>query len=183
MTLEVRSSKGESSMRAALLATSLVVPLVLGSTEAGAQTANRAASCVLPNIVRGAIQVALNRNLPALNGGSAGSNLKVDAIVIHSVANPNEGQPLDSCPPGVAAPCYTGPIVCTFSGPLPIGTPYVAATVAANDPITGIDLLGSEIQTQIQYRKNTLTGGVIEKLLCLTTDNNNDCFKITPKTP
>ena len=158
-------------MRAALLAVSLFVSFILAAHEAAAQTANRAASCVLPNLVRGAIQVALNARLPALNGGTAGSNLKVDAIVIHSVTNDNEGQPLD-------AGGFTGPIVCTFSGPLPIGTPYAIASTSANDPIPSLDLLASEIQTQVQYRRNS--NDVIEKLMCLTTRNNNDCFRISP---
>jgi hypothetical protein len=158
-------------MRAALLAISLLVPLTMTANKAAAQTANRAAGCVLPNIVRAAIQVALNVRLPALNGGTAGSNLSVDAIVIHSVTNDNEGQPLDGGG-------FTGPIVCTFSSPLPVGTPYNIASTGANTPINGIDLLASEIQTQVQYRRNS--NNVIEKLMCLTTRNNNDCFRISP---
>ena len=104
-------------MRAWLLGTFLITPLLIGSGEASAVTPDRAGSCVLPNVVRGILQAALNNQLPELNGGSAGLNLKVDAIVIHSVVNPNEGQPLD-------VGGFTGPIVCTFAGPLPVGTPY-----------------------------------------------------------
>ena len=133
-------------MRAWLLGTFLIAPLLIGSGEASAVTANHAGSCVLPNVVRGIIQAALNNQLPELNGGSAGLNLKVDAIVIHSVTNPNEGQPLD-------AGGHTGPIVCTFAGPLPVGTPYSINSVPANEAINTIDLLGSEIQTQIQFRE------------------------------
>ena len=158
-------------MRAWLLGTSLIAPLLLGLGEARAQVQDHAASCVLPNIMRGLIQAALNNSLPALNGGSAGLNLKVDAIVIHSVVNPNEGQPLD-------AGGFTGPIVCTFAGPLPVGTPYAIQAVSANAAITNIDLLGSEIQTQIQYERNST--GLIEKLMCLSTRSNNDCFRIYP---
>ncbi len=109
-------------MRAWLLGTSLIAPLLLGSGEASALTPDHAGSCVLPNVVRGIIQAALNNQLPELNGGSAGLNLKVDAIVIHSVVNPNEGQPLD-------VGGFTGPIVCTFAGPLPVGTPYAIQAV------------------------------------------------------
>ena len=158
-------------MRKGLLAILVAAPLIHGAGEAAAQTANRAASCVLPSIVRGAIQLALNARLPGLDGGTAGSALKVDAIVIHSVTNPNEGQPLEGGG-------FTGPIVCTFAGPLPIGTPYDIASTSASAPITGIDLLTSEIQTQLQYQRNS--NGVIEKLMCLSTKSNNDCFRIFP---
>jgi hypothetical protein len=159
-------------MRAALLAMSVLVPLTMAAPEAAAQVAeDRAAKCVLPNIVRGAIQVALNANLGPLNGGRAGSNLAVDVIVIHSVNNENEGQPLNGGG-------FTGPIVCSFAGPLPIGVPYQIRNTTADTPVNNIDLLASEIQTQVQYRRRS--DGKKEKQLCLTTKTNNDCFRIVP---
>ena len=157
-------------MRASLLALAVAAPLGLAASEAAAQTADRAARCVLPNALRAAIQIALNANLPPLNGGRLGSNLAVDVIVIHSVANRNEGQPLD-------AGGFTGPIVCSFAGPLPVGVPYQIRPTQANTAINNIDLLASEIQTQVQYRR---ADGKTEKQLCLTTQNKNECFRIVP---
>ena len=160
-------------MRAWLLGTSLLVPLLLGSGEARAlrfRTMRRAACC--PTLSEGIIQAALNNSLPELNGGSAGLNLKVDAIVIHSVVNPNEGQPLD-------AGGFTGPIVCTFAGPLPVGTPYSINSVPANDSDKRISTCSDRrFRPKSSFeRKST---GLIEKLMCLSTRNNNDCFRIYP---
>ena len=159
-------------MRPVFLATTLLLPLVLGAQDAAAQTADRAASCKLGGGVSAAIRLQLNAALAALNGGTAGSNLKVDAIVVYSVSNPNGGQPLDGGG-------FTGPILCTFTdGLLPAQTKYDIDSTNANDPISGIDILASEIETRVQYQRNS--NSAIELLMCLSTKSNNDCFRLYP---
>jgi hypothetical protein len=159
-------------MRATLLGMSLLVPLLLTAGEASAQTADRAASCSLGGGVAALIRLQLNNALAGLNGGTAGSNLKVDAIVVYSVTNPNSGQPLDGGG-------FTGPILCTFTdGLLPAQTKYSTQATSASAPIPDVDVLASEIQTSLQYRRNS--NSVIEQLMCLSTKSNNDCFRIFP---
>lgn len=163
-------------MRAALLAMSLFTPLALTATEATAQSADRAASCTLSGGgLSSAIRIQLGRALPGLDTGGTGSpNLRVDAIVIYAVGNPNNGQPL-------GGGAYTGPIVCTFAdGLLPAQTKYSIASTSANDPISGIDVLASEIQTLVQYERNANANSTIEQLMCLSTKSNNQCFRIFP---
>jgi hypothetical protein len=68
--------------------------------------------------------------------------------------------------------------LCTFgAGLLPPAAPYSIAPTSANTPITAIDLLATQTDTFIQYKK-TAAGKKTENLLCLNTDNNNDCFSI-----
>ena len=159
-------------MRTKLLGMSLLIPLALATGEATAQTADRAAACSLGGGVSAAIRLQLNNALAGLNGGAFGSNLRVDAIVIYSVTNPNLGQPLDGGG-------YTGPILCTFAdGILPAQTKYSTQSADASDPIPNVDVLASEIQTTLQYRKTT--NSVTELLMCLSTKNNDDCFRVFP---
>ena len=151
-----------------------------GTSPAQAQTSpnaepNQAAACVLRGGVAALIRLQLNAAIANLDGGSFGSNLKVDAIVIHSVSNPNNGQPLD--PPNAGK--FTGPIVCTFQeGFVPPQVPYAIAPTTANTAIPDIDLLASDVQTSIQFERNS--NSQIEKLLCLSTKQNNSCFRIYP---
>jgi hypothetical protein len=161
-------------MRASLVGLATLAALVLASGDVRAQfVANQAGKCVLGNGALSAIEQSLKNDVPGL-----GANLSVDAIVIHSRANPNEGQPIAG--PGGN---YTGPIVCTFKGPSNANLNDIAD--APNDantriPASGnIDILGTEIVSAIQYRTNP-DPGVTKKLMCLTTDNSNNCFIIAP---
>jgi hypothetical protein len=162
-------------MRASLVGLATLASLALGSGEVHAQfAANQAGKCVLGTGALSALEQSL-KNDAGLTG-----KLSVDAIVIHSVANPNEGQP-------IGANNFTGPIVCTFKGPK---SNYVIADAPqdANTriPASGkIDILGTEITTAIQYRapsaiQSPPNGGTIKKLMCLTTDSSNNCFIIAP---
>lgn len=159
-------------MRTTLLAMSLLIPLTFATGEAAAQSADRAAACSLRGGASAVIRAQLNNALAGLNGGTLGSNLRVDAIVIYSVTNPNMGQPLDGGG-------FTGPILCTFQdGLLPAQPPYSTQSTSASTPIENIDVLASEIQTTLQYRRTT--NSVTELLMCLSTKSNDDCFRVFP---
>lgn len=160
-------------MRPVLLATSLLLPLLIGAQEAAAQSVDRATSCKLGGGLSTLIRVQLAKVLPGLaSGGTLAPNLRVDAIVVYAVDNPNNGQPL-----GDGA--FTGPILCTFTdGLLPAQTKYDIDSTNANDPISGIDILASEIETRVQYRRNS--NSAVELLMCLSTKSNNDCFRLFP---
>jgi hypothetical protein len=159
-------------MRTTLLGMSLLLPLALAAGDAAAQSADRAASCTLGGGVSTLIRTQLNDVLPALNGGTGLANLKIDAIVIYSVTNPNMGQPLE-------AGGFTGPILCTFNDRLfPAPTKFSTQSASASTPIADIDVLASEIQSTLQYQRTS--NSVTELLMCLSTKSNNDCFRVFP---
>lgn len=158
-------------MRASLVGVATLASLVLAAGDVRAQfAANQAGSCVLGNGAKSALEQSL-KNDAGLTG-----NLSVDVIVIHSVANPNEGQP-------IGGGNFTGPIVCTFRGSSGAVLNSITPTNANTKiPASGtIDILGTELVSAIQYRRNS--NNLIEKLMCLTTDNNNNCFTIAPAAP
>jgi hypothetical protein len=142
------------------------------AASAAPLTANRAGSCVLPGGTAGLLKLALAVANAQQSLGLSIGGVTIDSIVIRSAALPNGGQPL-------TAGGHTGAIVCTFNR-LQISpqTPYAIAPTTASTPIEDIDLLASQIDTWIQYSRNP--SGPTENLFCLSTRNNDDCFKVTP---
>ena len=160
-------------MRLLILGTALVLTLGAGSLQAAPLQENRAGSCVLGGGVAAAIKAALIVANKSQKLGLDVKSLSVDSIVIRSAENPNGGQRLAGNPAK-----YTGAVVCTFNqGILPPAVPYSVEPTSANNRIENIDLLSSQIDTWLQYKKTGPTGK-IENLLCLSTRGNNDCFSV-----
>jgi hypothetical protein len=141
---------------------------ILVTAAAEAQTANRVVgNCVL--------QTATISNLRADLQESAGiANPRIDFVIVYSIANPNDGQPI--------AGGFTGPVLC---GRVAFGTlPAVQVQpVLETAPIPAgagtIDLLGIENALITQYKSSGGTTADIEKRFCHTAGANNDCFRIS----
>jgi hypothetical protein len=161
-------------MRLTSLATALVLACCTTAASAAPLTANRAGSCVLPGGTAGVLKLALAVANAQQSLGLDIGDVAIDSIVIRSAALPNGGQPL-------SAGGHTGAIVCTFNR-LQISpqTPYAIAPTTASTSINDIDLMATQIDSWIQYSRNP--SGPTENLICLSTRNNDDCFKITPAT-
>ena len=160
-------------MRQLVLGTALLLAASAGSASAAPLQQNHALACTLGGGVALAIKVALAAVSKSQNLGLDVRSLSVDSIVIRSAENPNGGQRLAGTPA-----TYSGAIVCTFgAGLLPPAAPYSIAPTTASTPIDAIDLLATQTDTFIQYKK-TAAGRKAENLLCLNTDNNDDCFSI-----
>lgn len=159
-------------MRLRILGTALMLACCAGAASAAPLTANRAGSCVLPGGTAGLLKLALVVANSDQSLGLDARNVVIDSIVIRSAALPNGGQPL-------TAGGHTGAIVCTFNR-LSISPqiPYSITPTTASTAINNIDLLASQIDTWIQYSRNP--SGPTENLFCLSTGNNDDCFKVTP---
>ena len=95
-------------MRSGLLGLCLTTIVALGPNEVRALEVNQAGSCVLTNGAQTAIQQALD-NFNATLASKLVAPFKVDVIVIHSMANPNGGQQLQNCSPGVGALLHGAP--------------------------------------------------------------------------
>ena len=159
-------------MRQLVLGTALLLAVSAGSASAAAVPQNHAGACTLGGGVALAIKLALAAANSTQGLGLNPGALSIDSIVIRSAENPNGGQLRAGSPA-----TYTGAIVCTFNaGLLPPAAPYSIAPTSANTPITGADLLATQTDTFIQYKKPSPKK--TENLLCLNTDNNNDCFSI-----
>ena len=162
-------------MRLLVLGTTLLLVASAGADQAAPTPApaNHALGCTLGGGIALAIKVALTAVNASQGLGLDTKSLSVDSIVIRSAENPNGGQRLAGTPA-----TYSGAIVCTFgAGLLPPAAPYSIAPTTASTPIDAIDLLATQTDTFIQYKK-TAAGKKTENLLCLNTDNNNDCFSI-----
>lgn len=159
-------------MRLLVLGTTLLLAASVGAASAAPVQQNHAGACTLGGGVALAIKVALAIANTAQNLGLDASSLSVDSIVIRSAENPNGGQRRAGSPA-----TYTGAMVCTFgAGLFPPAAQYSISPTFATTPITGIDLLATQTDTFIQYKKPNPKK--TENLLCLNTDNNNDCFSI-----
>jgi len=148
-------------------ATAATAMCTLLGMSAEAQTANRVVgTCVL--------QPATISNLRADLQESAGiPNPRIDFVVIYTLANPNDGQPISGG--------FTGPVLCgrTAFGTLPL---VAVAPVSQTDtiPASGtIDLLGIENALITQYKPTGGAASDTEKRFCHTTGANNDCFRIS----
>ena len=160
-------------MRLLLLGTAIALALGVGTASAGSLQPNRAGSCMLGGGVAAAIKVALAIANQTQNLGLDISKLSVDSIVIRSAENLNGGQRLK-----VPAGTTSGPIACTFNaGILPPSVPYTIAPTTAATEITGVNLLASQVEGWVQYKK-TDRAKKIENLLCLTTLGSDECFSI-----
>ncbi|MGD9508456.1 MAG: hypothetical protein AB7I59_13795 [Geminicoccaceae bacterium] len=155
-----------------IVGTALMLACCAGAASAAPLAADRAGSCVLPGGTAGGLKLALAFANSDQSLGLDIRNVVIDSIVIRSAALPNGGQPL-------TAGGHTGAIVCTFNR-LQISpqTPYAITPTTASAAINGVDLLASQIDTWIQYSSNP--AGPTENLFCLSTGNNDDCFKVAP---
>ena len=128
--------------------------------------------CQLGLITKTTIETAIKLLYPQF------SSVAIDFIVVNSVPQDNDGQPLKTGG-------TTGPILCSFSGGIPVPpTPYRIATTTESTLIPGgdaasVDILSNQQQSVLQYRINGGTrNGQIEKRVCQTTDGNTDCFRL-----
>jgi hypothetical protein len=141
--------------------------------------ADHAFGCQLGLVTKTTIQAAIKLLHPQLK------DVSVDFIVAHSVPNENDGQPLKANPTR-----FTGPIVCSFSGGVPVPPPpFKIARTTENTVIpdelpnnggaTKVDVLSTQQQWVLQYRfKDGDKQGQIEKRICQTVDGNTDCFRL-----
>ena len=103
-------------------------------------------------------------------------NPRVDFVVVYSLNNPNDGQPMPGGGGG-----FTGPALCSRLATTPPPLPVVSVSPPVNQaaPIPGtVDLLAVETAVITQY--NTPSGSSnVEKLFCHSVGTSNDCFRIS----
>ena len=157
---------------AALAAGCAMLPTALQAQTLPPPRADHAFGCQLGLVTKATIETAIKILYPQV------SNVAIDFIVVHSVPQENDGQPL-------RAGGTTGPIICSFSGGIPVPpTPYRIETTRENVLIpsgdaTSATILSNQQQSVMQYRINGGTrNGQIEKRICQTTDGNSDCFRL-----
>jgi hypothetical protein len=140
--------------------------------------------CVLDE----ATVAGLIRSVGAGNGLQQ-STAEVSFVVVYTLDNDNDGQPLSG-----SGSNFTGPVICTnpqavnitaFAkdrSPLKEITDIPTQTDPGN--ATSADILESEEALILQYRLNNGgNAGDIEKRVCHTTEGNVDCFRIFPVAP
>ena len=160
-------------------AAALASALLLGTSVAAvAQTAPPGPSanriwggCILDGGTVDSLLADLdNGGIPASN--SAGSR-QVAFVVIYSISNDNNGQP-------VGTRDVTGPVVCTNRDVVDIVTTQQTNAI----PETGagtVDVLDAESAFLLRYRVNN--SGLFEKRICHTVDSDADCFRLTRTDP
>jgi hypothetical protein len=150
--------------RRGLAAAGLGMALLVGVSGAPlAQTADRVwADCELsPDTVN-----ALLGHVGGLTSNNAGSQ-EVAFVVIYSISNDNNGQP-------VGTRDFTGPVICRNTAVVGIPTP-----AQQTDPIGTVDILDAASAFLLRYRD----GGTLRNRLCHTVDSTTDCFLISKTAP
>jgi hypothetical protein len=145
-----------------LAAAALAAALLIGVSGAAlAQTADRVwADCQLsPETV-----TSLLGDVGGIASNNAGSQ-EVAFVVIYSISNENNGQPVETRD-------FTGPVICR--NPAVVGITATQQT----DPIGTVDILDAASAFLLRYRD----GGTLRNRVCHTVDSNTDCFRIS-KTP
>lgn len=109
---------------------------------------------------------------------------RVDFVVVYSLANSNDGQPVPPTPPNTVSPGFTGPVLCSrLATVVPPVLPTVTFTpVLQTDPIPAsgtVDLLGIENALITQYKPAGGAASDTEKQFCHTVGAANDCFRIS----
>jgi hypothetical protein len=169
-------------------AMALASALVVGSSvQALAQDvpipeANKAwGGCVLDSSTVDALKARIR-----LGSGIKADSATVSFVVVYTLANDNDGQPLQSGPSN-----FTGPVICRNDsevgkvGITAFDTSHNLITQTTDIPtqthsgVSNIDILEFEQASILQYRLNGGTNA-IEKRVCLTTDANVACFRIFP---
>jgi hypothetical protein len=135
--------------------------------------------CVLSPTTVAAIQADVNDGI----GASADADIQVAFLFVYSLHD-NDGQgPVKEGP----TTGYTGPVLCT--NPDEVGLIKVKETddiptQTGPSGASSVDILDLEEAMVLRYQVN---GGpandAIEKRVCHTTGNNNDCFRISPELP
>lgn len=93
--------------------------------------------------------------------GSAPANIEVAFVVVYSLANVHDGQPVGSSG-------FTGPIICTAPG-------FSIEETSQTDTISNANILDAEDAFILRYERN----GNTEKRICHTVASNTDCFTVT----
>ena len=131
--------------------------------------------CVLSGSTVDAIQADVNDGINA----SSDDDIQVAFVFVYSLQD-NDGQGPVGGGPNAG---FTGPILC--ANPDEVGTPI---KVKETDDIPGptgpagassVDILDLEEAMILRYQVNGgVASGKIEKRVCHTTGNNNDCFRV-----
>jgi hypothetical protein len=176
-----------SACKAIAVASTLVVGVSVHAlaTDPPDPATDRAwGGCVLnPTAVTQLIQSIRDSSIP---GTIQDSQVKVGFVVVYTLANDNDGQPLGGS-------TFTGPVVCKNPSEVGItaldntGAPLKETTdiPTQTDPgpvkATSIDILAAEEAFALQYTLNNgSNAGKIEKRACYTTKGNVECFRIFP---
>ena len=97
-------------------------------------------------------------------GDRSDGNVEVAFVVVYSLKNPNDGQPVGSSG-------FTGPIICTAPS-FSITDPGV---VSQTTDIPSANILDAEDAFFLRYS----SGGSIQKRVCHTVGSNTDCFTVS----
>ena len=148
-----------------LAAGALMSVCAVGSAwPAFGQDANRLGTCLLdPSTV-----TALQNDVADGVDGIAGDDVEIAFVVVYSLNNDNNGQPLD----GLA----TGPVLCADAA-----VTGIPAETAADDPIPPVgtvDIRDSSEAFLLRYEESDTTEA--ETRFCHTTNANVDCFLLGP---
>jgi hypothetical protein len=116
-------------------------------------------------------------------------NLQVGFVVVYTLGNPNDGQPIDGGG-------FTGPVICLNpnlvdvtafedDGETPLTETSAIPDDTGPDGADSVDLLAAEEVFILQYEINdddeeSFIDGNIEKRICHTVAGNSDCFIVSP---
>lgn len=156
----VRPVRG-SGVAGAAAAALLLVGTVGVALPALGQTANRLGLCTLDSTTVGALAGDVGDAVTGVNS----SAVEVAFVVVYSISNDNNGQPV--------AGGTTGPVLCTNpNAPIPFET-------SADTDIPGIDILDSAEAFLLRFEGS---GGTTEPetRFCHTTNANVDCYLLGP---
>jgi len=149
------------------MATALLASGALAQSAPPAPTANHTwGGCTLDAQTVEAIKNRINFG-GQFDTQNPNANFNVSFILVYSLSNDNDGQPLK--PP---ASGYTGAILCTNPESVGIQTTTETAT------LSGVDIRDVEQVHILQYREPS--GGPTKKRVCSVTDSFTDCFTVSP---
>lgn len=159
-----RRAVARGACAALAVASALIVGASVPATVAVAQDApdlNRIwAGCVLsPEAVD-----ALSADIA---GGQGIGTPEVAFVVVYSLNNDNDGQPVTVQGQGG----FTGPVICRNEG--------VAGSIAGTtqtDDVGPVTILDAEEAFVLRYQSDSS----IAKRVCHTVNNNTDCFRLSP---
>lgn len=166
-----------AAARAAAVAASLALGGGSGSALATGQplpppSANHVfGGCVLSQATHAGLVRDVARKAPAAFDPK---KVRVSFVVVYTLANPNDGQPLKG-----GAGTFTGPVLCAAPSLPGIGVGVEKIDEQAD--IANIDIRAAEEALILQYKPAGAADGRTEKRFCHTAANNTDCFRIFPK--
>lgn len=101
------------------------------------------------------------------------ANIDVAFIVVYSVNNDNDGQPVSGG--------HTGPIICINKSLGVEVTSQTAPIPPAGSDASSVDTLDAEDAFILRYVLNGgINDGKKEKVICHTVNDQTDCFRISP---